>query len=178
MPVRPGQLPLVALDQNVGFVSGPTVAFRVRMLGCVHFSPSQITTSEKVSLGTEQIVLPFLPVGLLMILWHLVLSYNSLLAVDISFLIPDSVTRGSPASFPKSIKLFLFFNLAGLDAGKIKQVGTIRGQESTRRIGDYKVKYGYTDIELLRSETLSFVVSRPPFLHDPSILTSCLTMKY
>lgn len=38
----------------------------------------------------------------------------------------------------------------GLDAGKIKQVGVICGQESTRRIGDYKVKYGYTDIDLLR----------------------------
>lgn len=42
------------------------------------------------------------------------------------------------------------FPLAGLDAGKIKQVGVICGQESTRRIGDYKVKYGYTDIDLLR----------------------------
>lgn len=40
--------------------------------------------------------------------------------------------------------------LAGLDAGKIKQVGIICGQESTRRIGDYKVKYGYTDVDLLR----------------------------
>lgn len=40
--------------------------------------------------------------------------------------------------------------LVGLDAGKIKQVGIICGQESTRRIGDYKVKYGYTDIDLLR----------------------------
>lgn len=38
----------------------------------------------------------------------------------------------------------------GLDAGKLKQVGVICGQESTRRIGDYKVKYGYTDIDLLR----------------------------
>lgn len=55
--------------------------------------------------------------------------------------------------------LFLFVNkiwdcrvlpLPGLDAGKIKQVGIICGQESTRRIGDYKVKYGYTDIDLLR----------------------------
>lgn len=46
----------------------------------------------------------------------------------------------------------LFLYLAGLDAGKIKQVGTICGQESTRRIGDYKVKYGYTDIDLLRLE--------------------------
>lgn len=37
-----------------------------------------------------------------------------------------------------------------MDAGKIKQVGVLCGQESTRRIGDYKVKYGYTDIDLLR----------------------------
>lgn len=57
-------------------------------------------------------------------------------------------------------------------------MGTIRGQESTRRIGDYKVKYGYTDIELLRSEKLNFVVSSPPFLHDPSILTYYVTIKY
>jgi hypothetical protein len=60
-----------------------------------------------------------------------------------------------------SIPLFLFlmnkewdhcilFPVVGLDAGKIKQVGIICGQESTRRIGDYKVKYGYTDIDLLR----------------------------
>lgn len=44
----------------------------------------------------------------------------------------------------------MLFSLAGLDAGKIKQVGVICGQESTRRIGDYKVKYSYTDIDLLR----------------------------
>lgn len=55
----------------------------------------------------------------------------------------------SLAHVPKSIR-FLFYALAGLDAAKIKQVGTIGGQESTRRIGDYKVKYGYSDIEFLR----------------------------
>ena len=44
----------------------------------------------------------------------------------------------------------VFLSLVGLDAGKIKLVGVICGQESTRRIGDYKVKYGYTDIDLLR----------------------------
>lgn len=65
-----------------------------------------------------------------------------------------------------------------MDAGKIKQMGTIRGQESTRRIGDYKVKYGYTDIELLRSEKLNFVVSSPAFLCDPSIFTYYVTIKY
>lgn len=79
--------------------------------------------------------------------------------------------------FHKVNEAFLVFYLAGLDAGKIKQVGTIRGQESTRRIGDYKVKYGYTDIELLRSEKLSCGVSSPPFLHHHSIVLYYVTIK-
>lgn len=115
-------------------------------------SHSQITANEKVSCGTEQTALHLLPVGKKYCLAPcFILPFS--LAVDLPFLLPDSVTTGSPASFPNFIFIF-FFNLAGLDAGKIKQVGTIRGQESTRRIGDYKVKYGYTDIELLRSEKL------------------------
>lgn len=65
--------------------------------------------------------------------------------------------------FHKVNEVFLVFILAGLDAGKIKQVGTIRGQESTRRIGDYKVKYGYTDIELLRSEKPQLWGFKPSF---------------
>uniref|UniRef100_U3J685 TGF-beta-activated kinase 1 and MAP3K7-binding protein 1 n=2 Tax=Galloanserae TaxID=1549675 RepID=U3J685_ANAPP len=57
-------------------------------------------------------------------------------------------------------ELFRFSQL-GLDAGKIKQVGTIRGQESTRRIGDYKVKYGYTDIELLSAAKSKPIIAEP-----------------
>ncbi|XP_004447895.1 TGF-beta-activated kinase 1 and MAP3K7-binding protein 1 [Dasypus novemcinctus] len=49
----------------------------------------------------------------------------------------------------------------GLDAGKIKQVGIICGQESTRRIGDYKVKYGYTDIELLSAAKSKPIIAEP-----------------
>lgn len=37
---------------------------------------------------------------------HFVLQFS--LAVDISFLVPDSVTRGNPATFPESIKLSCF----------------------------------------------------------------------
>ncbi|XP_043418576.1 TGF-beta-activated kinase 1 and MAP3K7-binding protein 1 isoform X1 [Prionailurus bengalensis] len=51
--------------------------------------------------------------------------------------------------------------LAGLDAGKIKQVGVICGQESTRRIGDYKVKYGYTDIDLLSAAKSKPIIAEP-----------------
>uniref|UniRef100_G3U9I2 TGF-beta-activated kinase 1 and MAP3K7-binding protein 1 n=1 Tax=Loxodonta africana TaxID=9785 RepID=G3U9I2_LOXAF len=49
----------------------------------------------------------------------------------------------------------------GLDAGKIKQAGIICGQESTRRIGDYKVKYGYTDIELLSAAKSKPIIAEP-----------------
>ncbi|XP_016060779.1 PREDICTED: TGF-beta-activated kinase 1 and MAP3K7-binding protein 1 isoform X1 [Miniopterus natalensis] len=49
----------------------------------------------------------------------------------------------------------------GLDAGKIKQVGIICGQESTRRIGDYKVKYGYTDIDLLSASKSKPIIAEP-----------------
>ncbi|XP_057172320.1 TGF-beta-activated kinase 1 and MAP3K7-binding protein 1 isoform X5 [Ursus arctos] len=49
----------------------------------------------------------------------------------------------------------------GLDAGKIKQVGVICGQESTRRIGDYKVKYGYTDIDLLSAAKSKPIIAEP-----------------
>ncbi|XP_049627561.1 TGF-beta-activated kinase 1 and MAP3K7-binding protein 1 [Suncus etruscus] len=49
----------------------------------------------------------------------------------------------------------------GLDAGKIKQVGVICGQESTRRIGDYKVKYGYSDIELLSAAKSQPIIAEP-----------------
>lgn len=59
-----------------------------------------------------------------------------------------NANASDPAHTSKSFSWFSY--LAGLDAAKIKQVGTICGQESTRRIGDYKVKYGYSDIELLR----------------------------
>ncbi|XP_028727007.1 TGF-beta-activated kinase 1 and MAP3K7-binding protein 1 isoform X2 [Peromyscus leucopus] len=49
----------------------------------------------------------------------------------------------------------------GLDAGKVKQVGIICGQESTRRIGDYKVKYGYTDIDLLSAAKSKPIIAEP-----------------
>lgn len=81
MPVCPGQLLLVALDWDVGFVSEPTTAFMVQTSGCVHLSflsPSQITINERASFGTEQIALCFLLDVLLMILWHLILAYSSL----------------------------------------------------------------------------------------------------
>nr|XP_033785376.1 TGF-beta-activated kinase 1 and MAP3K7-binding protein 1 isoform X2 [Geotrypetes seraphini] len=49
----------------------------------------------------------------------------------------------------------------GLDTGKIKQVGVIGGQESTRRIGDYKVKYSFSDVELLSAAKSKPIIAEP-----------------
>ncbi|XP_068108213.1 TGF-beta-activated kinase 1 and MAP3K7-binding protein 1 [Hyperolius riggenbachi] len=52
----------------------------------------------------------------------------------------------------------------GLDTAKIKQAGTMLGQSSTRRIGDYKVKYNYNDMELL-STAKSKPITAEPEIH-------------
>ncbi|OCT83111.1 TGF-beta-activated kinase 1 and MAP3K7-binding protein 1 [Xenopus laevis] len=49
----------------------------------------------------------------------------------------------------------------GLDTTKIKQVGVIGGQQSTRRIGDYKVKYSFNDMELLSTATTKPITAEP-----------------
>lgn len=38
----------------------------------------------------------------------------------------------------------------GLDSARVRQAGQIAGQSSTRRLGDYRVKINYNDIDLLR----------------------------
>lgn len=83
------------------------------------------------------------------------LWYTSTVSISCYFALTHNVHR---RHIHISFKLFteenrayhVVLSLVGLDTGKIKQVGVICGQESTRRIGDYKVKYGYTDIDLLR----------------------------
>lgn len=39
---------------------------------------------------------------------------------------------------------------AGVDSARVRQAGQIAGQTSTRRLGDYRVKLNYNDIDLLR----------------------------
>ncbi|XP_028670956.1 TGF-beta-activated kinase 1 and MAP3K7-binding protein 1 isoform X1 [Erpetoichthys calabaricus] len=55
------------------------------------------------------------------------------------------------------------FRLAqlGLDSVQIKQAGLIGGQNSTRRIGDYRVKYSYSDIDLLRPAKSKPIIAEP-----------------
>ncbi|KAJ8386113.1 hypothetical protein AAFF_G00177070 [Aldrovandia affinis] len=52
----------------------------------------------------------------------------------------------------------------GLDPSRLRQTGLISGQSSTRRIGDYRVKFNYTDIELL-SAAKSKPITAEPEIH-------------
>ncbi|XP_067314682.1 TGF-beta-activated kinase 1 and MAP3K7-binding protein 1 isoform X3 [Pseudorasbora parva] len=49
----------------------------------------------------------------------------------------------------------------GLDPVRLRQTGLISGQSSTRRIGDYKVKFSYTDIDVLSAAKHKPIISEP-----------------
>ncbi|GCB81108.1 hypothetical protein scyTo_0021331, partial [Scyliorhinus torazame] len=49
----------------------------------------------------------------------------------------------------------------GLDAAKIKQFGLIGGQDSSRRIGDYRMKYCYNDVEVLSAAKTKPIIAEP-----------------
>lgn len=49
----------------------------------------------------------------------------------------------------------------GLDVAKIKQCGLIGGQDSSRRIGDYRMKYCYNDVEMLSPAKTKPVIAEP-----------------
>uniref|UniRef100_A0A8B9H880 TGF-beta-activated kinase 1 and MAP3K7-binding protein 1 n=1 Tax=Astyanax mexicanus TaxID=7994 RepID=A0A8B9H880_ASTMX len=49
----------------------------------------------------------------------------------------------------------------GLDPARLRQAGLIAGQSSLRRIGDYKVKFNYTDIDVLSAAKSKPVIAEP-----------------
>uniref|UniRef100_A0A3B3S349 TGF-beta-activated kinase 1 and MAP3K7-binding protein 1 n=1 Tax=Paramormyrops kingsleyae TaxID=1676925 RepID=A0A3B3S349_9TELE len=49
----------------------------------------------------------------------------------------------------------------GLDSSRLRQAGLVAGQSSTRRIGDYRVKFNYTDIELLSTAKSKPIIAEP-----------------
>ncbi|KAF7711184.1 TGF-beta-activated kinase 1 and MAP3K7-binding protein 1 [Silurus meridionalis] len=49
----------------------------------------------------------------------------------------------------------------GLDPNRLRQVGIIAGQSSLRRIGDYKVKFSYTDIDVLSAAKSKPIIAEP-----------------
>lgn len=51
----------------------------------------------------------------------------------------------------------------GVDSARVRQAGQISGQSSTRRLGDYRVKFNYNEIELLS------VCKTRPVIAEPEI---------
>nr|XP_020499316.2 TGF-beta-activated kinase 1 and MAP3K7-binding protein 1 isoform X1 [Labrus bergylta] len=49
----------------------------------------------------------------------------------------------------------------GVDSARVKQAGQIAGQSSTRRLGDYRVKFNYNDIDLLSAAKTRPIISEP-----------------
>ncbi|XP_066563253.1 TGF-beta-activated kinase 1 and MAP3K7-binding protein 1 isoform X2 [Amia ocellicauda] len=49
----------------------------------------------------------------------------------------------------------------GLDVSRIKQAGVLLGQSSTRRIGDYRAKFNYSDVELLSAAKSKPIIAEP-----------------
>lgn len=49
----------------------------------------------------------------------------------------------------------------GLDSARIRQAGQIAGQSSTRRLGDYRVKFNYNEIDLISAAKTRPVIAEP-----------------
>lgn len=60
---------------------------------------------------------------------------------------------------PQSLLFFVSFVVnTGVDSARVRQVGQIAGQSSTRRLGDYRVKFNYNEIDLLRWSQNTFII--------------------
>ncbi|KAM9315203.1 TGF-beta-activated kinase 1 and MAP3K7-binding protein 1 isoform 2-T2 [Pholidichthys leucotaenia] len=49
----------------------------------------------------------------------------------------------------------------GVDSARVRQAGQIAGQSSTRRLGDYRVKFNYNEIDLLSSAKSKPIIAEP-----------------
>ncbi|XP_026215024.1 TGF-beta-activated kinase 1 and MAP3K7-binding protein 1 isoform X1 [Anabas testudineus] len=49
----------------------------------------------------------------------------------------------------------------GVDSARVKQAGQIAGQSSTRRLGDYRVKCNYSEIDLLSAAKTMPIIAEP-----------------
>ncbi|XP_070773978.1 TGF-beta-activated kinase 1 and MAP3K7-binding protein 1 isoform X2 [Enoplosus armatus] len=59
----------------------------------------------------------------------------------------------------------------GLDSARVRQAGQIAGQSSTRRLGDYRVKFNYNEIDLLSAAKTRPVIAEPE-IHGSQSLDS------
>ncbi|KAM7394647.1 hypothetical protein PAMP_021435 [Pampus punctatissimus] len=59
----------------------------------------------------------------------------------------------------------------GVDSARVRQAGQIGGQSSTRRLGDYRVKFNYNEIDLLSAAKTRPVIAEPE-IHGSQALDS------
>ncbi|KAF0037039.1 hypothetical protein F2P81_009913 [Scophthalmus maximus] len=59
----------------------------------------------------------------------------------------------------------------GVDAARVRQAGQIAGQSSTRRLGDYRVKFNYSDIDTLSAAKAKPIIAEPE-IHGSQSLDS------
>ncbi|XP_035516471.1 TGF-beta-activated kinase 1 and MAP3K7-binding protein 1 isoform X3 [Morone saxatilis] len=59
----------------------------------------------------------------------------------------------------------------GVDSARVRQAGQIAGQSSTRRLGDYPVKFNYNEIDLLSAAKTRPVIAEPE-IHGSQSLDS------
>ncbi|XP_061685275.1 TGF-beta-activated kinase 1 and MAP3K7-binding protein 1 isoform X2 [Syngnathoides biaculeatus] len=57
----------------------------------------------------------------------------------------------------------------GLDSARVRQSGQIAGQISTRRLGDYRVKINYNEIDLLRAAKTRPIIAEPEIHGNQSL---------
>uniref|UniRef100_H3DNB2 TGF-beta activated kinase 1 (MAP3K7) binding protein 1 n=1 Tax=Tetraodon nigroviridis TaxID=99883 RepID=H3DNB2_TETNG len=57
----------------------------------------------------------------------------------------------------------------GVDSARVRQAGQIAGQTSTRRLGDYRAKLNYTDIDLLSAAKAKPIISEPEIHSSQSL---------
>uniref|UniRef100_A0A8D3BWY7 TGF-beta-activated kinase 1 and MAP3K7-binding protein 1 n=1 Tax=Scophthalmus maximus TaxID=52904 RepID=A0A8D3BWY7_SCOMX len=59
----------------------------------------------------------------------------------------------------------------GVDSARVRQAGQIAGQSSTRRLGDYRVKFNYSDIDTLSAAKAKPIIAEPE-IHGSQSLDS------
>uniref|UniRef100_A0A3P9LYQ4 TGF-beta activated kinase 1/MAP3K7 binding protein 1 n=1 Tax=Oryzias latipes TaxID=8090 RepID=A0A3P9LYQ4_ORYLA len=73
----------------------------------------------------------------------------------------QEVSGGATAVVALILNNKLYVANVGVDSARVRQVGQIAGQSSTRRLGDYRVKFNYNEIELLSSAKTKPIISEP-----------------
>ncbi|XP_056265430.1 TGF-beta-activated kinase 1 and MAP3K7-binding protein 1 isoform X2 [Pseudoliparis swirei] len=58
----------------------------------------------------------------------------------------------------------------GVDPARVRQAGQVAGQSSTRRLGDYRVKFNYNEIELLSAAEARPVIAEPEIHGSQSLV--------